>query len=153
MRTCYWCGEEIPFTIHPEYWYCFHCRRRTESSVPNGDRYTGHLHKWTRSIGPKAVLSTCEDRSCTVMFWQTLEEYQRDQRKEVMKDEIHSQEFAEHLRNLPYARQSNGLKVFTVPVVVPTQLDWEKYQKHLDRKAQVRQRRFDRRQARKGEAK
>lgn len=92
-RSCYWCGEWIPYTINPIFWWCFECHRYTGDSQPEEDRYIGHICKWKIIPGPKLVMYACTNPNCNKTFMSTPTEYQRDLKKEELAQHVHSREF------------------------------------------------------------
>ncbi len=92
-RGCYWCGEWIPYTIHPLHWWCFSCKRYTGDSVPEEDRYIGHICKWKVIPGPKLVMYACTDPKCPKTFMSTPREHQRDIKNGELAQYVHSKIF------------------------------------------------------------
>ncbi len=92
-RSCYWCGEWIPYTTHPLHWWCFSCKNYTGNSVPEEDRYIGHICRWKVIPGPKLVMYVCTDPKCPNTFTSSLREYERDNKNGELAQLFHSQEF------------------------------------------------------------
>ena len=92
-RSCYWCGEWIPYTINPLFWWCFDCHRYTGNSVPEEDRYIGHICRWKVIPGPKVVMYACTDSKCPKTFTSTLVEHQKGLKIAELAQYVHSQEF------------------------------------------------------------
>jgi len=92
-KSCYWCGEWIPYTTHPLHWWCFACHRYTENTVPEEDQYIGHICRWKVIPGPKLVMYACTSTRCPRTFTSSLSEYERDLKAAGLAEHFHSQEF------------------------------------------------------------
>ncbi len=92
-RSCYWCGEWIPYTINSLFWWCFECKRYTGNSVPEEDRYIGHICKWKVIPGPKMVMYACTDPRCPKTFTSSLREHARDVKNGELAQHFHSRDF------------------------------------------------------------
>jgi len=94
-KICFWCGTEIPYTIHDTYWYCFTCGRFTDNETEGRCKKGEHacIHQVINDESSPSVMIGCKKGYCTKVLILSQREYQIFKKKTEEQRYVHSAEF------------------------------------------------------------
>src|SRR3972149_519907 len=153
-KTCFWCRNEISYTIHPMYWYCFECGRYTGEEIQGVSREESHActlvgspYQGTVTIELKCSQSYCTKES-SLLTSKQYEEYLKEKEE---RDYVSSLDFALYLdgKDEEFNKRKRKLDIAKQPTMKISDPDFQEsfaqYRKFLEKKRDSRDRNRDKR--------